>query len=126
MNGIRTIVAQHEEILSSHGDTVYPDELEKPESLFEGVKKTITVNSYERNPLARAKCIEHYGTQCVVCNFDFGKKYGEIGQGFIHVHHLNQLSNIKQGYEVNPIEDLRPVCPCFGKTKFLLIFLDFL
>ncbi len=111
LNGIRAIVARHEEILGSLGKTVYPDELEKPESLFEGVKKSITVNLYERNPLARTKCIEYYGAQCVVCDFNFGKKYGEIGQGFIHVHHLNQLSDIKQGYEVNPIKDLRLVCP---------------
>ncbi len=111
LNGIRAIVSRHEKALGSQVQAVYPDELENPESLFEGVRKTITVNSYERNPLARTECIEHYGAQCVVCNFDFGKKYGDIGQGFIHVHHLTQLSDIKSGYEVNPIKDLRPVCP---------------
>jgi hypothetical protein len=93
--------------------TVYPDELDKPETLFEGIKKTVLVNSYERNPIARKKCIEHYGAKCAVsnCGFDFEKLYGDIGKGFIHVHHLTQLSDIGQGYEVDPIKDLRPVCP---------------
>lgn len=91
--------------------TVYPDELEVSEKLFEGIPKTVLVNSYERNPMARAKCIEHHGVQCVVCSFDFEKLYGDIGKGFIHVHHLTQLSEIRQGYEVDPVNDLRPVCP---------------
>lgn len=90
---------------------IYPDELDKAESLFEGIPKTVQVNSYERNQIARAKCIEHHGLQCVVCGFDFEKRYGEIGKGFIHVHHLTQLSEIRQGYEVDPINDLNPVCP---------------
>ena len=39
------------------------------------------------------------------------KVYGDIGKGFIHVHHLTPLWDIRQGYEVNPVKDLRPVCP---------------
>ncbi|MEG4267597.1 HNH endonuclease, partial [Microcoleus sp. Pol12A4] len=31
--------------------------------------------------------------------------------GFIHVHHIIPLSEINQEYEVNPIQDLRPLCP---------------
>jgi predicted HNH restriction endonuclease len=46
-----------------------------------------------------------------VCGFSFGAIYGELGTGFIHVHHLVPLALIKQGYEVDPIKDLRPVCP---------------
>ncbi len=41
----------------------------------------------------------------------FEEEYGNIGKCFIHVHHLTQLADIRQGYEVNPIKDLRPVCP---------------
>ncbi|MDJ0530571.1 MAG: HNH endonuclease, partial [Microcystis sp. M53600_WE12] len=48
---------------------------------------------------------------CFVCGFDFSKVYGELGDGFIHVHHLRPLSEIKQQYRVDPINDLRPVCP---------------
>ena len=42
---------------------------------------------------------------------DFKSIYGEIGDGFIHVHHLVDLSTIAAEYKVNPIRDLRPVCP---------------
>ena len=89
---------------------IYPDELEN-QTLSEGAKKQVVVNAYERNPKARQECIKHYGTKCFICSFDFEKIYGEIGKGFIHVHHVKPLSEINQEYEVNPIEDLRPVCP---------------
>lgn len=95
------------------GDKPYSDEIptEYLGQLFEGAKRTITVNSYERNPLARRLCIEYYGTTCSVCAFDFGKEYGEIGQGFIHIHHLIRVADIGETYEIDPIKDLRPVCP---------------
>lgn len=85
--------------------------IEKQEALIEGAKKTITVNSYERNNKARLLCIKHYGTSCHVCNFDFENSYRDIGKGFIHVHHLTKVADIGEKYEVNPISDLRPVCP---------------
>ena len=37
--------------------------------------------------------------------------YGELGKGYIHVHHIVPLSEIGEGYEVDPINDLIPVCP---------------
>lgn len=91
---------------------VYPDEIGKSdEAHFEGGKTTRLVDVYERNKIARKKCIEHYGVTCVVCGFNFEKVYGDIGKDFIHVHHLIKLSDIGQNYQVNPIDDLRPVCP---------------
>ncbi|MBK8814738.1 MAG: HNH endonuclease [Methylococcaceae bacterium] len=111
LNLIRDIVSRHEKILLSQTTSFYPDELDKSEALFEGAKSTVLVNSYERNPIARAKCIEHFGVQCFVCNFDFENEYGEIGKEFIHIHHLKQLSVIGQDYQVDPVNDLKPVCP---------------
>jgi len=35
----------------------------------------------------------------------------KIGKGFIHVHHLKQISEIGEAYQVDPIQDLQPVCP---------------
>lgn len=81
------------------------------EQLFEGAKKTITINAYERNPKARQICIKHWKPICAVCDFDFEERYGELGKGFIHVHHLKPVSQIGDTYEVDPINDLRPVCP---------------
>jgi len=79
--------------------------------LVEGATCRVTVNAYERNPEARRRCIEHYGTSCAVCAFNFGATYSEVAKGYIHVHHLRPLSQIGSEYVVDPIEDLRPVCP---------------
>jgi Predicted restriction endonuclease len=46
-----------------------------------------------------------------VCGFDFEKRYGAIGVGFIHVHHLVDIASIGGRYQVDPVRDLRPVCP---------------
>lgn len=89
----------------------YPDEVRDSELLTEGAVKQISVNRYERDKNARTLCVEHYGLSCSVCQFDFEKVYGAHGAGFIHVHHLTPISTIEREYEVNPIEDLRPVCP---------------
>lgn len=90
---------------------VFPDELDVSRTYNEGVKKKIVVNAYERNAEARIKCIQCYGLTCSVCGFNFEETYGEIGTGFIHVHHLKPLSEIGKEYQLNPITDLRPVCP---------------
>jgi 5-methylcytosine-specific restriction enzyme A len=87
------------------------EEIVEPPEFTEGVAKSIYVNVYERNPEAREACVARYGYICSVCNFDFSKTYGKIGTGFIHVHHLKPLSEIKQEYQIDPIVDLRPVCP---------------
>lgn len=84
---------------------------EESEGLYEGAKKTVIINAYERNPKARSLCIKHWGTKCTICGFDFEKIYGKIGQGFIHVHHLIPVSQIGKSYQIDPISDLRPVCP---------------
>jgi 5-methylcytosine-specific restriction enzyme A len=76
---------------------------------LEGLSKVIHVNKYERNPEARRICIEHYGAYCQVCGFSFAI-YGEIGVGYIHVHHLTLISSIGKAYIIDPIKDLVPVC----------------
>lgn len=79
--------------------------------LIEGAVCQVVINAYERNPIARARCIALYGASCVVCGFNFGDVYGPLADGFIHVHHVKPLSEIGAKYEVDPIADLRPVCP---------------
>ncbi|RJQ14742.1 MAG: hypothetical protein C4560_12150 [Nitrospiraceae bacterium] len=100
------------EHISAEGElTIYPDEISDIKKYKEGSVTTVVVDRYERDPTARKECISHYGIDCIVCGFNFGKVYGKIGEGFIHVHHVKPLSEIRQEYEVNPIEDLCPVCP---------------
>jgi len=98
------------EEIDTHSE-VLPGEVAQPEKYIEGATKTISVNRYERNSLARTACIDTYGFACSICDFDFYKEYGEIGKGFIHVHHLKPLADIGEVYELNPTSDLRPVCP---------------
>ena len=77
----------------------------------EGATNQITVNAYERSRKAARKYEDHYGHDCSVCGFDFAHTYGEAGEGFIHVHHLKPLSKVESEYRVDPVRDLRPVCP---------------
>lgn len=77
----------------------------------EGGRSAVLVNRFERDHLARKECISHYGERCSVCGMSFNERYGETMKGFIHVHHLIPLSNIGATYQVDPIIDLRPVCP---------------
>lgn len=88
-----------------------PEEISAPALFFEGASRTVTVNAYERDPRARRACIEHYGATCVVCNFNFAATFGSLGEGFIHVHHVVPLSKIGKEYVIQPVRDLRPVCP---------------
>lgn len=91
---------------------VFPDEIEERiEQLPEGAAVQKLVNAYERNPLARQKCIDKYGTKCCICEFSFGATYGQVADGLIHVHHLLQLAKVGKSYKVDPIAHLRPVCP---------------
>ncbi|WP_416376897.1 HNH endonuclease [Marinobacter sp. THAF197a] len=69
------------------------------------------VNRYERDRNARDACIQHYGPRCTVCALEFEARYGEIGRGFIHVHHTVPVSRLGEEYTVDPIEDLVPMCP---------------
>ena len=89
---------------------IYPEELPF-DIVVEGAKSTIQVNSYERNPEARRKCLEKWGHTCSVCRFHFELFYGSMGKHYIHVHHLKPIATIGEEYKIDPINDLRPVCP---------------
>lgn len=88
-----------------------PDEVQPAAVLVEGATRQVTVNAYERNPRAHRRCIAAHGTDCCICGFNFGAVYGPEAHGYIHVHHIRPLSEIGEDYVVNPVEDLRPVCP---------------
>ncbi len=92
-------------------NSFYPDSEGIEDALVEGAKKNVTVNAYERNPIARSKCLEYHGCACSICGMDFGEAYGEFAKGFIHVHHIVPIHEIGEEYVVDPIKDLIPVCP---------------
>lgn len=88
---------------------IFAGEIDIQEDCPEGSRKKVYVNRYERDPEERRKCIERYGNkyECIVCGFNFEDKYGEIGRGFIHVHHINPLAD--NGKDIS--DNLIPVCP---------------
>jgi hypothetical protein len=51
-----------------------PEELADTPTLLEGAVRKITVNAFERNPVARQKCMAAHGTicTCCICGFSFG------------------------------------------------------
>lgn len=93
-------------------DTYCSEEVTSADGPFiEGATRSVRVNAYERNAKARTACLHHYGTACVICEMEFASEYGPEAEGYIHVHHLKPLSGLKKSYEVDPVRDLRPVCP---------------
>jgi 5-methylcytosine-specific restriction protein A len=67
----------------------------------------------ERDPRAVAKkkaqaAASTNGLACEVCGFDFGHRYGELGEGFIECHHLRPLADT--GPTRTRAEDLALLC----------------
>jgi 5-methylcytosine-specific restriction protein A len=87
------------------------EEVEVDAELVEGATIEIRINAYERNPAARKACLRHWGSSCVACRKDLGKIYGRQADGLIHIHHIVPLASIRKTYRIDPIRDLRPLCP---------------
>ena len=85
-------------------------ELDSFESLEEGKPGLKYTTVYERNPKLRAQAIALHGTTCKGCTFNFERAYGELGKGFIHIHHIKPLGIMAQEHKVNPETDLVPLC----------------
>lgn len=88
-----------------------PEELLPEQRFSEGAARRILVNAYERDRGARRLCIEHHGMGCAVCGMTFAERYGPEVATIVHVHHVRPLSAIGEEYSVDPVNDLRPVCP---------------
>ena len=63
-----------------------------------------------RSAINRQRAIEIHGVECAICGFNFQKTYGDLGRGFIEVHHLKPLGETEEEAEVNPVTDLIPLC----------------
>lgn len=90
--------------------------LPKVEVLEEGAIKEMHIAKCERNPKLREACIEYYMAKngghivCAACGMEFGKMYGDVGEGYIEVHHLSPISQIEGVHGVDPKKDLVPLC----------------
>jgi hypothetical protein len=90
---------------------VIPEEIAPDEEFEEGAVTQVLVNRYERDRAARARCIKHYGTNCIICGLSMEERYGPAVTGLIHVHHIEPISSIGKQALVDPVRKLRPVCP---------------
>ncbi|MNV57999.1 HNH endonuclease [compost metagenome] len=58
----------------------------------------------------RAEVLERTGAlACEVCSLDFGDRYGELGEGYIEVHHLKPVASLG-GRGKTKLSDLAVVC----------------
>jgi 5-methylcytosine-specific restriction enzyme A len=86
--------------------------------ISEGVKKIKQVAIYERSKKLRDYAIKYYTIDgkinCKCCNFDFNAFYGELGNGFIEIHHTKPIFKYEdddlQNTLENAVENLIPLC----------------
>lgn len=42
---------------------------------------------------------------------NFKDKYGEVGEGYIQIHHVKPLYSLDEEIIIDPLTDLVPICP---------------
>ena len=79
---------------------------------------TKEVNYRTRSYKLRNAAIEYYKSNdkicCQICSFDFEKVYGDLGKGFIEIHHIKPIyqfdSTDNEKFMSQAIKNLIPVC----------------
>ncbi len=79
----------------------------------EGIRRLRTHAVYERDARLVSKKKQQFieaksNLYCELCGFDFGKEYGDLGAGFIEVHHVVPVSTNKERKTM--LDDLMCVC----------------
>ncbi len=88
------------------------------DKVMEGKAETKVTVVRERSQKLRAAAISHYTVDgkivCSVCGFDFKKAYGELGDGYIQMHHENPIFQyFDAGFEEyisDAVKKMKPVC----------------
>ena len=74
----------------------------------EGAAKTVYTTKYEGDPSVRRAFLKGKHLKCEVCGFDFEDKYGQLGAGYIEVHHKQPVSEGERITDLN--NDLVMLC----------------
>ena len=93
---------------------VYPEDLQ----ISEGARRRVSATVYERSRRLRDAAIQHYSRECSikceVCGFDFAEQYGELGEGYIEMHHKRPLfqygDQATSEFIKQAIKNLAPLC----------------
>ncbi|OZI09192.1 restriction endonuclease [Siphonobacter sp. BAB-5385] len=117
-DGVRPITKEiYDHILETAELDPYEDltlnvhESQEYQEYQEGNQKQRLSTYYERNPALRKQVLLNYkDLSCAVCEFNFEATYGEWGKGFIHVHHLNPVSQAGIT-KPDPHKDFALLCP---------------
>lgn len=93
---------------------VYQEDLQ----ISEGARRRVSAKVYKRSRRLRDASIEHYSEdgsiKCEACGFDFAEQYGEVGEGFIEMHHKKPLfqygEQATSEFIKEAIKNLAPLC----------------
>ena len=85
------------------------DDEEEEKQRIEGRLTEARVLRRQRNRQARQQCLDASGYKCYVCGFNFEKAYGEIGKGFLEVHHTKPLATYDDEHPI-PQSELVALC----------------
>lgn len=88
------------------------------EEVKEGQSSVALVNVKARSRKLREAALAHYTQNgkiaCHVCGFDFQEYYGELGSGYIQMHHERPICQYSdEGFEEylgDAVENMKPVC----------------
>lgn len=89
------------------------------EMIYEGISTVKKSKTKSRSQRLRKAAIEHYTDatgkiRCDVCGFCFEDKYGDIGSGFIEIHHEKPICQYSDdGFEIylsEAVKNVKPLC----------------
>lgn len=89
--------------------TINETEEENEKRLYEGRTTEAMVLRRQRNRAARERCLVESGYKCYICGFNFEKVYGDIGRGFLEVHHTKPLATYDEEHPI-PQSELCALC----------------
>lgn len=88
------------------------------EVIFEGSLVTKEISYKSRSSKLREAAINYYKVNdkiiCHICSFDFEEVYGEIGKGYIEIHHVKPIYQYEKTdtkkFLSDALKNLMPVC----------------
>lgn len=92
------------------------DENEEIKNEGKAVRKSVLVR--ERSRKLRSAALKHFSKDgvisCHICGFNFFEKYGELGKGYIEIHHIKPIFQYENQNEniiiKKAMDNLIPVC----------------
>jgi hypothetical protein len=83
------------------------------EEYVEGKRAKREISFFARNPRLVRDAKDRYGAKCMACTFQYDRRYPEIGDGYIEVHHLDPLSersSTKANQRLTNLEQVSVLC----------------